>query len=152
MPQLSMHSPVGDLTLTEEGDALVAIDWGWSPIQAETPLLHRAKAQLEEYFDGTRRSFDLPLAPAGTAFQKSVWRAMQAIPAGSTRTYGDLAADLRSAPRAVGQACGRNPLPIVIPCHRVLGSNGAIGGYSGEGGLDTKRDLLRLEGVPLSAG
>ena len=152
MPQLSMHSPVGDLTLTEEDGALVAIDWGWSPIQAETPLLHRAKAQLEEYFDGTRRSFDLPLAPAGTAFQKSVWRAMQAIPAGSTRTYGDLAADLRSAPRAVGQACGRNPLPIVIPCHRVLGSNGAIGGYSGEGGLDTKRDLLRLEGVPLSAG
>jgi methylated-DNA-[protein]-cysteine S-methyltransferase len=152
MPQLSMHSPVGDLTLTEEGGALVAIDWGWSPIQAETPLLHRAKAQLEEYFDGTRRSFDLLLAPAGTAFQKSVWRAMQAIPAGSTRTYGDLAADLRSAPRAVGQACGRNPLPIVIPCHRVLGSNGAIGGYSGEGGLDTKRDLLRLEGVPLSAG
>ena len=152
MPQLSMHSPVGDLTLTEEDGALVAIDWGWSPIQAETPLLHRAKAQLEEYFDGTRRSFDLLLAPAGTAFQKSVWRTMQAIPAGSTRTYGDLAEDLRSAPRAVGQACGRNPLPIVIPCHRVLGSNGAIGGYSGEGGLDTKRDLLRLEGVPLAAG
>jgi methylated-DNA-[protein]-cysteine S-methyltransferase len=152
MPQLSMHSPVGDLTLSEEDGALVAIDWGWSPVQAETPLLRRAKAQLEEYFDGTRHAFDLPLEPAGTTFQKSVWRAMRAIPAGSTRSYGDLAKDLHSAPRAVGQACGRNPLPIMIPCHRVLAANGAIGGYSGEGGLDTKRDLLRLEGVAITPG
>lgn len=152
MPQLSMHSPIGDLTISEEDGALVSIDWGWSPAQAETPLLCRAKAELEEYFDGTRRRFDLPLAPAGTTFQKSVWRAMQEIPAGATRSYGDLAKALHSAPRAVGQACGRNPIPIVIPCHRVLGANGAIGGYSGEGGLDTKRSLLRLEGVTLPSG
>ena len=77
---------------------------------------------------------------------------MQEIPAGATRSYGDLAKALHSAPRAVGQACGRNPIPIVIPCHRVLGANGAIGGYSGEGGLDTKRSLLRLEGVTLPSG
>jgi methylated-DNA-[protein]-cysteine S-methyltransferase len=147
MPQLSMHSPVGDLTLSEEDGAIVSVDWGWSPMQAATPLLQEAKIQLDQYFDSKRHDFDLPLAPAGTVFQKAVWAAMRKIPFGATRSYGDLARTLDSAPRAIGQACGRNVIPILIPCHRVLGSRGSIGGYSGGQGLETKRNLLRLEGA-----
>jgi methylated-DNA-[protein]-cysteine S-methyltransferase len=149
MPQLSMHSPLGDITVSEEDGVIVSVDWGWSSLQQETPLLRRACSQLEEYFDGTRRDFDLPLAPEGTAFQKRVWKAMRDVPSGATRTYGDIARILDSAPRAVGQACGCNPIPIFIPCHRVLGSQGSIGGYSGGEGLATKRSLLRLEGVDI---
>ena len=149
MPQLSMHSPLGDITVSEENGVIVSVDWGWSSMQQETPLLRRACDQLEKYFDGTRHEFDLPLAPEGTAFQKRVWKAMRDIPSGATRTYGDIARIIDSAPRAVGQACGRNPIPIFIPCHRVLGSHGSIGGYSGGEGLATKRGLLRLEGVDI---
>jgi methylated-DNA-[protein]-cysteine S-methyltransferase len=149
MPQLSMHSPLGDITVSEEDGVIVSVDWGWSSLQQETPLLRRACDQLEDYFDGMRHKFDLPLAPEGTAFQKRVWMAMQDIPAGATRSYGDIARLIDSAPRAVGQACGRNPIPIFLPCHRVLGSQGSIGGYSGGDGLDTKRALLRLEGVDI---
>ncbi len=149
MPQLSLHSPIGDITVSEEDGVIVSGDWGWSSLQQETPLLRRACAQLEDYFDGTRQTFDLPLAPAGTVFQKRVWKAIRDIPPGATRTYGDIARLIDSAPRAVGQACGRNPIPIFIPCHRVLGSQGSIGGYSGGEGLDTKRALLRLEGVAI---
>ena len=90
--------------------------------------------------------FDLPLAPAGTAFEGRVWAAMQAIPYGETRCYGDLAEATGSAPRAVGRACGKNPIPIVVPCHRVLAKTG-LGGYSGDGGLVTKQRLLALEGA-----
>ena len=149
MPQLSLHSPVGDLTLSEEAGAIVAIDWGWARDQAETELLRRGKDQLERYFDGDGRPFELPLAPAGTPFQQAVWRAMSEIPAGQTRSYGELAAAVGSAARAVGGACGANPIPIIVPCHRVLAAGGALGGYSGEGGRDTKVALLRLEGAIL---
>ncbi len=147
MPQLSLHSPIGDLTLSEDDGAIVALDWGWGCLQQPTPLLAAAKAQLEAYFDGTRTAFDLPLRPAGTAFQHRVWQAMAAIPFGAVRRYADLAAALGSAPRAVGGACGRNPIPILIPCHRVVAAKGGLGGYSGMDGLDTKKFLLRLEGA-----
>ena len=89
------------------------------------------------------------LAPHGTAFQRQVWASMAAIPHGKVRTYGDLARELETGPRALGTACGRNPIPIIIPCHRVLGTNGSLGGYSGMDGIDTKRALLKLEGVSL---
>jgi methylated-DNA-[protein]-cysteine S-methyltransferase len=148
VPQRSLHSPVGDLTVSEEDGVIVALDWGWARDQSDTPLLREAANQLNDYFDGTRTDFDLPTAPAGTPFQIAVWRAMQAIPAGSTRTYGDIAKELGSAARAVGMACGANPIPVIIPCHRILAAAG-LGGYSGDGGLDTKRALLRLEGVPI---
>jgi methylated-DNA-[protein]-cysteine S-methyltransferase len=148
MPQQSMHSPIGDLTITSEDGALVALDWGWARDQASGALLDEAKAQLEAYFDGARQTFDLPLAPAGTAFQQRVWQLMAAIPCGGTRSYGAMARDLESAARAVGMACGANPIPVIIPCHRVLAVNG-MGGYSGEGGLKTKIALLRLEGALL---
>lgn len=149
MPQLSLHSPIGDLTLSEEDGHLVSLDWGWGCLQEPTPLLEAAKAQLEAYFDGTLRVFDLPLAPHGSAFQRRVWDAMLAIPYGEVRRYSELAAALGSAPRAVGTACGRNPLPIIIPCHRVVARSGGLGGYSGMDGIETKRSLLALEGVPL---
>lgn len=151
MPSLSLHSPLGEITLHEgAGDdgapALVALDWGWGSHQEPTPLLVEAKRQLDAYFDGTLARFSLPLAPDGTPFQRRVWAAMQTIPKGETRRYRDLAAMLGSGPRAIGGACGRNPIPVIIPCHRVLAANG-LGGYSGHDGLDTKRALLRLEGV-----
>jgi methylated-DNA-[protein]-cysteine S-methyltransferase len=108
-------------------------------------VLAEAARQLEEYFAGTRRLFDLRVAAAGTAFQRTVWHALQGIPYGETRTYGDVARTVgnRAAVRAVGLANGRNPLPIVIPCHRVIGSDGSLTGFGG--GLEAKRFLLDLE-------
>ncbi|MDE0942858.1 MAG: methylated-DNA--[protein]-cysteine S-methyltransferase [Alphaproteobacteria bacterium] len=148
MAQLSMHSPIGDLTISSEDGTIVALDWGWARDQSDEPLLNKAKTQLDAYFDGAEITFDLPLTPAGTEFQRNVWRLMEAIPYGETRSYGDLAKDLNSAARAVGMACGANPIPVIIPCHRILSATG-MGGYSGEGGVETKVDLLRLEGVLL---
>lgn len=146
MAQLSLLSPHGELTLTEEDGAIVALDWGEGRDQQETPLLRRAVRQLHAYFDGKRTEFDLPLAPRGTPFQSRVWQHLQAIGYGQTMTYGALAAAVGSHPRAVGQAVGRNPIGIIIPCHRVVGAAG-LTGYSGLGGIDTKASLLRLEGA-----
>lgn len=145
MPSLSFESPVGLLTATERDGAIVALTWGPPSDPDETPLLREAKRQLDAYFAGRLRDFDLPIAPDGTLFQRRVGAAMRRIPYGEVRTYGDLARDVGSAARAIGGACGRNPLPVIVPCHRVLGSGGAIGGYSGGGGPDTKRRLLALE-------
>lgn len=146
MSQLSIHSPVGDLSISQDGDTIVALDWGWGRDQTPTPLLKDAVRQLNAYFDGKLNSFDLPLALFGTDFQRRVWRHMSKIPYGRTLTYGALAAKLKSGARPVGMACGRNPIPIIIPCHRVIAMSG-LGGYSGAGGLDTKVALLTLEGV-----
>ncbi|MFI4947553.1 MAG: methylated-DNA--[protein]-cysteine S-methyltransferase [Alphaproteobacteria bacterium] len=146
MPSLSIPSPVGHLTIDELDDAIIAIRWADAPAGNGSPLLAEAARQLAAYFDGRLCRFDLPLAPAGSPFEARVWSAMQAIPYGETRSYGDLAAAIGSAPRAVGGACGKNPIPIVIPCHRVLAKAG-LGGYSGEGGLRTKQRLLALEGA-----
>ncbi len=142
-----MHSPLGDLTLSEDDGKIVAVDWGWGRDQDATPVLKKAKAQLEDYFDGKLTKFDLPLAPFGSDFQKKVWRLMLRIPYGKTQTYGALAAKLDGSAQSVGTACGRNPLPILIPCHRVVAAGGKLGGYSGAGGLDTKTALLQLEGA-----
>ena len=111
----------------------------------ETPLLQEAEEQLNEYFAGARREFDLPLAPKGTPFQKAVWAEMCRIPYGETRTYGQIAAQIGrpTACRAVGMANNRNPIAIVVPCHRVVGSTGALVGYAG--GLGVKTHLLNLE-------
>jgi methylated-DNA-[protein]-cysteine S-methyltransferase len=149
MTQITTNSPVGPLTLFADDGAIVALEWGWPPDSDEAPgaLLEEARDQLEAYFAGKLQRFTLPLAPYGTAFQKKVWQHLQDIPFGKVRTYGDLARELGTAPRALGGACGRNPIPILIPCHRVLASNGRLGGYSGMDGIDTKRFLLQLEGV-----
>lgn len=148
MPCLFYDSPIGPMTLVQEGEVLARLDFD-VPSQPEevTPLLLEACRQLREYFAGERKVFALPLAPEGTAFQKKVWAALRDIPWGETRSYGDIARAIGkpAASRAVGMANGRNPLPIFIPCHRVIGTNGSITGYSG--GLEKKRFLLRLEGI-----
>jgi len=150
VPQLSLHTPVGDLTVSEEDGAIVALDWGWGRDQTESKLLRRARAQLHEYFDGARQEFDLPLAPAGTAYRRRVWQELTRIPFGETRSYKEVAAHAGGSARSVGQANGANPIPIIIPCHRVL-ATGGIGGYSGGAGLTTKRYLLDLETNRLTA-
>ena len=146
MPSLSMPSPIGQLTIDEADDAIVAIRWADAPAGNGSPLLAEAERQLRRYFAGALDRFDLPLNPAGSPFEERVWAAMRRIPFGQTRSYGELATLVGSAPRAVGRACGRNPIPIVIPCHRVL-AQGGLGGYSGAGGVATKQALLALEGA-----
>lgn len=144
-----MKSPVGPLTLFADADAIIAVEWGGAPDPAPTPLLREAVAQLEAYFSARLTSFELPLRLSGSPFQKAVWALMRQIPYGLTRTYGDLAQALGNVPRAVGGACGRNPVPIIVPCHRVLGAGGRLTGYSGGAGVETKQALLRLEGISL---
>jgi methylated-DNA-[protein]-cysteine S-methyltransferase len=146
MPSLSISSPVGRLVLDEEDGALVAIRWADGKPGNGSPLLNEAARQFDAYFAGKLTDFDLPLRPAGSAFERRVWNGMLDIPYGKTRFYGELAADIGSGPRAVGGACGKNPIPIVIPCHRVLAKAG-MGGYSGSGGLKTKQALLAIEGA-----
>jgi len=146
-------SPLGDILLArnehgishihfQEGEGSFDIDEDW---QQDDTAFTDATAQLNAYFAGELKEFDLPLAPAGTLFQQTVWQQLQAIPYGKTSTYGELAAQIGkpTASRAVGAANGRNPIPIVIPCHRVIGANGKLTGFSG--GLHIKRALLSLE-------
>ena len=138
------------MTVSEEDGAIVAVDWGWGRDQQHTALLCAAVEQLHAYFDGALQDFDLPLAPVGSAYRRRIWDALRAIPYGQTRTYGAIAATAGGTARSVGQANGANPLPILIPCHRVVASTG-IGGYSGGEGLRTKRALLALETALLVA-
>lgn len=147
MSTRAIKTPIGPLTLQADEAAITAIRFGAGGAQDASPLLDAAEAQLREYFAGARRTFDLPLAPHGTAFQQRVWAALRAIPYGETRTYGELAAaiDSPNASRAVSMANHRNPIPIIIPCHRVIGANGTLTGYAG--GLEIKRKLLALEGI-----
>jgi methylated-DNA-[protein]-cysteine S-methyltransferase len=158
MSIIYVESPVGRLALEADGDTLTGVSWTsehWtsatehSKDEKATPVLSEARRQLDQYFRRKLQRFDLPLAARGTPFQQSVWKMMRAIPFGETATYGGMAVALGSGPRAVGMACGRNPLPIVVPCHRVLASGGREGGFSGGQGLPTKRKLLALEGVVL---
>lgn len=157
----TVDSPVGPLTLVGTDDALVAVLWpeeregrvkfSSDPEPGTNSVLDRTAIQLDEYFNGARRSFDLPLKLQGTEFQCQVWTALSDIPFAETSTYGKQAAAIgrpRSV-RAVGSANGRNPLSIVLPCHRVVGANGKLAGFAG--GLDTKRWLLDHEAA-VSAG
>lgn len=148
MPSLAIPSPIGQLILEEVDEEIVAIRWSDEAGGNGSRLLDEAAHQLAAYFDHRLTDFDLPLRPAGSDHQQRVWAAMRRIPYGETRSYKDLATEIGSAPRAVGGACGKNPIPIVIPCHRVLGKSG-IGGYSGQGGPATKHWLLELEGARL---
>ena len=150
MEQTVIPSPMGPLTLFAENNRLTALVFGDFGGYDHLPLFEKARRQLEEYFAGVRQNFDLPLDPGGTDFQRRVWRALMDIPYGKTISYRDLArqADCSRGYQAVGQANGKNPLPILIPCHRVIGADGSLGGYSA--GLDRKRFLLELEGIQYS--
>ena len=142
-------SPLGALTLFAEVNGIVALEFGNIPKERSSPILQEAISQLAAYFKGDLKHFDLPLRATGTDFQKAVWDLIVKIPYGSTRSYGDLSRDLGSAPRAVGGACGKNPIPIIVPCHRIRAANYKVGGFSGGDGTDTKISLLRIEGVIL---
>ncbi len=144
-----MHSPLGPLTLFAEDGFLIALVYGDYGDYDDLPLFRQAVRQLEEYFAGQRQTFSLPLRPEGTAFQRRVWQSLCEIPYGKTISYRDLAVRVGSprAFQAVGQANGRNPLPILIPCHRVIAADGTLGGYSS--GVERKNFLLRLEGAAL---
>ena len=145
MPHLSFNSPLGPLTVFEDRNAVVAVEWGRAGrSDPSSSLLEEAHRQFDTYFDGRLKVFTLSLHPAGSAFQRAVWDQMLRIPYGRTRTYGDIADALMSAPRAVGSACAANPIPIIVPCHRVVGAGGRMTGYSG--GQEIKIQLLRLEG------
>ncbi|MBI5507644.1 MAG: methylated-DNA--[protein]-cysteine S-methyltransferase [Deltaproteobacteria bacterium] len=148
------RSPLGEILIAADDDALRAVllptageaskppaDWQ----RRRTALLDEAKRQIEAYFDGTRYEFKLPLAPTGTDFELEVWKELSRVPFGATVSYGDVARRIGKpkATRAVGAACGKNPLPLVIPCHRVIAAGGGLGGFSG--GLHLKRSLLSHE-------
>lgn len=141
----SLDSPLGPLTVQTRGDAITALRWQAGAAD-DTPLLRRAAQQLAAYFAGHLTQFDLPLRPQGSAFQQQVCTAIAEIPFGETRTYGDLARQLGVPAQAVGQGCGANPIPVLIPCHRVLAKSG-LGGFSGGTGLETKIWLLKHEGA-----
>jgi methylated-DNA-[protein]-cysteine S-methyltransferase len=157
-----MKSPVGKLKLIASADALVAVLWererpnrvrlDAAKIDPRHPILCEAERQLTEYFAGKRTEFDLPLEPCGTQFQKKIWQALREIPFGQTRSYLDLAKAAGSprAARAVGAANGKNPLSIVVPCHRVIGADGRLSGFAG--GVETKAKLLALEAGALQRG
>lgn len=147
MGHLSLSSPVGPLTIWSGDAGIIRLDWARREDDPDPgDMLQRARDQLREYFAGDRRAFDLPLAPGGSPFQAHFYAALCAIPYGATREYGALARELDVSAQAIGQACGANPIPILIPCHRVLAANG-LGGYSGAGGVEAKVALLKLEGA-----
>ena len=152
-----VDTTVGRLAIEADHDAVTAVRWA-SPQEhvgertrdkTPSPVLEEATRQLKRYFARKLKRFDLPLAAHGTDFQKRMWAMMRDIPYGETATYGGMAMALGSGPRPIGMACARNPIPIIVPCHRVLGSGGKEGGFSGGKGLPTKRQLLAIEGVVL---
>jgi methylated-DNA-[protein]-cysteine S-methyltransferase len=153
--EITIPSPFGPLRLHARGEDLVGLYLPDSEAPGaqprETAVLARAAAQVAEYFAGTRCEFDLSLEPEGTAFQRRVWRALLAIPFGTTRSYGEIARAIGrpAASRAVGAANGKNPIAIIVPCHRVIGASGDLTGYGG--GLPIKRWLLDHERAPIAA-
>lgn len=153
MEQAVIDSPLGAIRIEARNGAITRLRWTRDPVDTSPPnpgsLLERAAEQLAEYFAGERGDFDLPVSPAGTDFQRAVWDAMVAIPKGGYRTYGDVAGELGASARSVGTACGANPIPVIIPCHRILAAGGKLGGFSAEGGVEDKVWLLRHEGALL---
>lgn len=149
MHSRTLESPFGPVSFTVDRGRLTRVWFGTADETSESPdpVADKVAAQLRAYFDGSLHEFDLPLAPPENAFQAGIRTCMVAIPYGEMRTYGDLARDLESAPQAIGQGCGNNPIPIIVPCHRVVGSGGKLGGFSGGDGAPTKRKLLNHEAV-----
>lgn len=144
----SFTSPLGEITVSSNGTAVVAVSFGSAPAKSDScAIAQRAVQQLQEYFAGQREHFELPLQPRGTEFQQRVWQALLGIPYGDTASYKYIATQLGNvkAVRAVGMANSRNPIAIIVPCHRVIGADGSLTGYAG--GLDKKQWLLDYEGV-----
>jgi len=145
-----LSSPIGPIMLNSDGDRLLSIRLGGrgpaiAEATAEDPLLHETARQIRAWFEGRLRAFDLPLTPTSTVRGDELRNAICAISYGETASYGELARRARSGPRAIGQACRRNPFPIVVPCHRVIGAAQSLGYYSGGDGIETKRWLIDFE-------
>jgi methylated-DNA-[protein]-cysteine S-methyltransferase len=145
MPALAVDTPIGRLGITERSGAIIRVSWRAPEADRPTSVLREAARQVSAYFAGELRDFDLPLDPGGSDREQQVFAAMRAIPYGETRAYGEIAKALGIRPDEVGQGCAANPIPVIIPCHRVLAAGG-LGGYSGSGGVETKIALLKLEG------
>lgn len=141
----TLETPLGALTVTADETAIVRVSWGGASPLFRTPLLRDAVDQLRAYFDRRLKTFDLPFRFASTPFDTSVWRRLLEIPYGQTETYGAVATAIGASPRAVGGACGRNPIAVIVPCHRVVGAGGRLVGYSGGNGVTTKASLLEIE-------
>ncbi|WP_299415247.1 methylated-DNA--[protein]-cysteine S-methyltransferase [uncultured Sulfitobacter sp.] len=146
MNSCTIPTTFGDLILTEDNGHITALNWGCASREDRSDVLDEARGQLLAYDAGALEAFDLPLRVNGSDFQRAVCAAMSAIPFGHTCTYGDIAKQLGVPAQAVGQACGGNPIPVIIPCHRVMGAKG-LTGFSGAGGVETKVALLRHEGA-----
>lgn len=146
MPRLCVDTPTGPFEITETDGQITRATWIASDAADDTPLLRRAAEQVAAYFNGTLTDFDLPMAVEASEFQQRVCARIAAIPFGDTTTYGEIAKALGAPAQAVGRGCGGNPIPLLIPCHRVLGSAG-LGGFSGGTGVETKVWLLRHEGA-----
>ncbi|WP_386679823.1 methylated-DNA--[protein]-cysteine S-methyltransferase [Loktanella sp. R86503] len=140
-----LNTPLGPLGADSTQAGITALRWGAGGL-TDGPMARTLTSELAEYFAGSTAGFTVPIVPTGRPFQRAFLQALMAIPYGETRTYGDLARQLGVSAQAVGQACGANPIPIVIPCHRVLGAS-SLGGYSGPRGVEDKIALLKLEGA-----
>lgn len=144
--RFGLASPLGPIEVWVEDGAIIDLTWGIEAPPAEAEFDHEIVAQLDAYFGGSEAAFTLPLRPRASEFQARFYDALIAIPYGYTKTYGDLSKELGVPAQAIGQACGANTIPILIPCHRVLGAS-SLGGFSGDGGVESKVQLLKLEGA-----
>lgn len=145
MNMLNIDTPLGRMYLASDGENITELKFGTCEKDTPDAVLLKAKSELEEYFAGERKDFTVPVKPEGTAFQQKVWSALKEIPYGETATYGKIAKRIgnEKACRAVGMANNRNPIAIIVPCHRVIGAGGSLTGYAG--GIDKKEFLLKLE-------
>lgn len=149
MGQKTISTPVGALTLSSNGHAITRVTWPRSDdittdCESE-PILEAAALEIRKYFSGMLTEFRVPVHLEGSALQLGVWKAIRAIPFGRVLTYGDVAKAIGSEPQAVGTACGQNPIPVIVPCHRIVGAGGRLTGFSGGAGIETKSFLLDLE-------
>lgn len=154
-----LDTPVGRLAIAGDGQAITKVRWvapdvGDPQAAASDLIVEEARRQLRAYFERQLKIFDLPLLPKGTEAEKKIWQVMRNIPYGGTMTYGEMTVAVGGDPKAgdardIGKACGANPIPVIIPCHRVMAAGGRMGGYSGRGGTETKRKLLAFEGALL---
>ncbi|MEM6638159.1 MAG: methylated-DNA--[protein]-cysteine S-methyltransferase [Pseudomonadota bacterium] len=146
MRQAAIDTPVGMITVTEEDGVIKRTEWGRPQHPGSAPVLSKAIAEITAYFEGKTKEFTVPLSKPTSQFAAEFRDALLAIRFGDTLTYGDIAQQLGVSAQAIGQACGANPIPVIVPCHRVLGANG-LGGFSGGTGIETKVALLRHEGA-----
>lgn len=146
--KIIFKTKLGNIRIDSENDRIILIEFTKNNIkQSRSIILNKTKIQIQEYITGKRKIFNIKLNPKGTIFQKNVWEQLKLIPYGKTYSYLKLASILKTSPRAIGNACGKNPILLLVPCHRVLSKNGKLTGFSALGGIETKKKILTLEGI-----